>query len=366
MPLSATSIGTLAGCLVAAAVAMAGCGGASSHATQSSSDKAVADRPPGPLSTGSFTVPGEVMVFSMSFRGIGGGEATVVTGEPGTIDGHRVVIMRSLLQSAGVVKWFKEIRDDVASWIDMATGAPIRYRADMIFGDKQAQVEGRFTRPGDRPCAAASRIAPSNSPSPATPGPDHATVRPAPSPASPPTSDDKNLLRVRSESGGAWSTHCAGGGQRIAVEYERQHRKNPGKTRRLSRRFTMPAGELAHDIHSALGAIRAWEPGPGEKAYFYALSSRTMWLNTITFVGRENLRTELGTYPTLRVDGIAARLTTRLQLNKRRKPRTYTLWLSDDANRLPLRVVGHTEYGDILIELTRYAQSDTQGTGRSL
>src|SRR5262245_8884687 len=52
--------------------------------------------------------PGESMRFELSLRGIVGGEASVAVGNPGVVDGKRVIIVRSRVESAGVVAMFKE------------------------------------------------------------------------------------------------------------------------------------------------------------------------------------------------------------------------------------------------------------------
>ena len=36
--------------------------------------------------------------------------------------------------------------------------------------------------------------------------------------------------------------------------------------------------------------------------------------------------------------------------------RTFTVYLSDDADRVPLKVVAHTELGDVVMNLTDYSR----------
>ena len=36
--------------------------------------------------------------------------------------------------------------------------------------------------------------------------------------------------------------------------------------------------------------------------------------------------------------------------------RTFTVWLSDDADRVPLRVLASTELGDVTVDLTDYSR----------
>ena len=91
-----------------------------------------------------FFIPGEHMSFELSLRGVIGGEAITAVGEPGDIDGRSVVIVRSRIESAGVIALFKEVRDDVVTWIDVDTGRPIKYYADVKFGKKESIIQTTF------------------------------------------------------------------------------------------------------------------------------------------------------------------------------------------------------------------------------
>ncbi|HUH04077.1 MAG TPA: DUF3108 domain-containing protein [Kofleriaceae bacterium] len=113
-----------------------------------------------------------------------------------------------------------------------------------------------------------------------------------------------------------------------------------------------------HDGHSIIGALRGWAPEVGQRAYFYVVSGRTLWLNDIGLVARETIKTRMGTHPALRIEGIASRVTGTLEIDRRKKPRTYTVWISDDASRVPLLVEAHTEYGNVRVELVQYERPD--------
>lgn len=131
-------------------------------------------------------------------------------------------------------------------------------------------------------------------------------------------------------------------------EYQR-HGKSTHK-----RAQPIPEGVPVHDAHSVIGVLRAWEPADGTRAYFYVVGGRRIWHNTIVFVGRGAIRTAMGTFPAIRIDGIATRLTSRLAVDERKKPRSYSVWFSDDANRVPLRMTASTEYGPVQAELVDY------------
>ncbi|RMH45132.1 MAG: DUF3108 domain-containing protein [Deltaproteobacteria bacterium] len=137
-------------------------------------------------------------------------------------------------------------------------------------------------------------------------------------------------------------------GDGVRITYERSGR--PART--WSRR--LPPGERVYDTHAALGAMRAWRPKPGDRVYFYALSGRRLYRVDLTAIGPESVTIGLGAFPALRIDGTGTRLTGRLLPDPKRKPRRFTVWLSDDAHRVPLRVDARTEYGDVQVELTAY------------
>jgi hypothetical protein len=116
----------------------------------------------------------------------------------------------------------------------------------------------------------------------------------------------------------------------------------------------IPPGHTAHDIHSLLGTLRAWRAEVGTDAYAYVLSGRHIWHITTTYAGPESIRTQLGEFEAVRIDGVAWRLDQDLRVDRDRDPRLVTLWLADDGTRIPLRVEAATEHGTVLVELVDY------------
>ena len=230
--------------------------------------------------------PGESMRFELSLRGIVGGEATVAVGSPGLVGGKRVIIVRSRVQSAGVVAVFKEVRDEVTTWVDLDTGLPLEHLAAVKFGQKEMTIETKFA-------------------------------------------------------GGV------AGSFDLAVS-------RPGVYSRRVAHQSMPADIAAFDAHSVIGALRAWRAEEGQHAYFFALVGRHLWQNTVRLTQHERVRTRLGRFDALRIDGVARRLTRDLREDPRKPPRYYTLWMSDDDQHLPLLVTGKTEYGEVKAELVEY------------
>lgn len=257
-----------------------GCGGRSSKPAEPV--PAVGTQDMKPLAPAMNLVAGESMRWQVSLRGIVGGEATFAVGDPGVLDGKSVVITRSRVETVGLVRAIKNVQDDVITHIDGETAKPVYHHADIVFGDRQAVIETRFSS------------------------------------------------------------------ARAAVAYQRKDR---GLRRYVLR---APAGHALFDGHSVVLALRAWSAADGERSEFFVASGRRLWRNRVVVTGREKLKTKLGEFRAIRLDGVARRLKSNHELDPRKQPRQYTIWMSADDARRPLLVVGKTEYGDVRAELIEH------------
>jgi hypothetical protein len=118
-------------------------------------------------------------------------------------------------------------------------------------------------------------------------------------------------------------------------------------------RFTFGA-IVAHDTHSAMAAMRGWDPVPGTKKTLWVMGGKRIWKSELVFGGRETIGTALGNRAAVRVDGFAWRAHADLTIDTDKPRREFSVWLSDDADRVPLRVIAKTELGDVVIDLTDY------------
>jgi hypothetical protein len=109
-----------------------------------------------------------------------------------------------------------------------------------------------------------------------------------------------------------------------------------------------------HDAHSAMFELRVWQAEPGARRTLWMLGGRRVWQAEMTMGPREVISTYVGNQPAIRIDGIARRAQPNLTIDAGKKPRTFSVWLSDDADRVPFRVVATTELGDVVIELVDY------------
>ncbi len=243
----------------------------------------------------SFFIPGEVMSFDISLRGVLGGTAVLGVGEPGIIDGRSAIVVQSLVQSAGLLVAIKEVRDQIFTWVDLDDGVVLKHEAQSKFGDKEATIE--TTLGGGKP------------------GP-------------------------------------------FAIDYLPKNGKNQPAVQRL------PADGYAFDIHAVLGRLRAWEPEDGDEQAFFLLSGRRLWRSSMRVGAHETISTTMGRRPAIRIDGVAQRVTRGLGDMQKKKPRNYSVWISDDASRLPLLVMAKTEYGDLRVELVEYTRPDRRVSTR--
>lgn len=130
----------------------------------------------------------------------------------------------------------------------------------------------------------------------------------------------------------------------------------------------IPDGAEPHDMHSSLLLLRAWRPRLDEQAYFYVVLGRRPWRVDVTSRGPEMIK--LGDDPRLthRIDGVAVRL------GEGPTPVTtkrFSLWLSEDSDRVPLRMVADASFGAVTMTLTgrdtarRVCQTPAMAQGRA-
>jgi hypothetical protein len=114
------------------------------------------------------------------------------------------------------------------------------------------------------------------------------------------------------------------------------------------------------DVNSAMMALRLIEGGAGSGWTFEALRTTMVWRVSVEVSGRVMLASELGKLPALRLDGHAQ------QLRRDGEPgdeplRRFSLWISADAARVPLRLQASTSYGDVRMELVEYTSAFDEG-----
>lgn len=123
------------------------------------------------------------------------------------------------------------------------------------------------------------------------------------------------------------------------------------------RKQVIDFGDAAvHDAHSAMAELRGWRAAPGTTRSVFVIGGRRMWRIDVVFVGPDTVGGATGTRRALRFHGEAYRTSRGLTAETARPSRTFSVWLSDDADRVPLRLTATTEIGDIVMDLTDYSR----------
>lgn len=115
-----------------------------------------------------------------------------------------------------------------------------------------------------------------------------------------------------------------------------------------TRSFNFPG---LFDLHSALLYLRS-QPLNDHSAYRIVVYPTTSaYLTTVTVLGRERVTVRAGAYNTIKIDLQLKRLGKKLELEPHRKFRRATIWISDDENRIPLRIEAQIFVGTVFAEL---------------
>src|SRR5688500_6358379 len=84
------------------------------------------DAAPSELAGQTFGVPGEVMEYQGSLRGVMVGRVQVAVGQPGWVDGRPSIIVRSRGTTAGFLTILAKVTWELTTTLDMITGLPLR------------------------------------------------------------------------------------------------------------------------------------------------------------------------------------------------------------------------------------------------
>lgn len=116
------------------------------------------------------------------------------------------------------------------------------------------------------------------------------------------------------------------------------------------------------DFNSFLVALRAWEPSGNATLSLESMRSRYMWHIDARAAGSRKIVTELGELPALEFACKSYRLLRNGTKDTNNPDREFTIFVSDDAGRVPLLVTAVTDYGDVKLEIVDYQP----GTGQRI
>jgi Protein of unknown function (DUF3108) len=105
------------------------------------------------------------------------------------------------------------------------------------------------------------------------------------------------------------------------------------------------------DLHSAALYLRSQPLKQGSVYRLAVYPATNAYLATVTVVGREKISVRAGTYDTIKLDLQLKRIGKHLELEPHRKFRRATIWVSDDAERIILRIEAQVFVGTVFAEL---------------
>lgn len=111
----------------------------------------------------------------------------------------------------------------------------------------------------------------------------------------------------------------------------------------------VPEGAEVHDLQSAMLRLRAWRPRLGETGFLYVVLGRRPWRVEVTSRGPEMVKVGGDARLSYRIDGVA----TRLWQPDKAAPKHFSLWLSEERERVPLRMVADASFGEVTMTLTK-------------
>jgi Tfp pilus assembly protein FimT len=105
------------------------------------------------------------------------------------------------------------------------------------------------------------------------------------------------------------------------------------------------------DLQSALLYLRSQPLKDRNVQRLVVYPATSAYLATVTVLGREKISVRAGSYPAIKADLQLNRLGKNLELEPHRKFRRATVWLSDDADRIILRIEAQIFIGTVFAEL---------------
>jgi hypothetical protein len=121
-----------------------------------------------------------------------------------------------------------------------------------------------------------------------------------------------------------------------------------GAAEAKTRQFNFPN---LFDLFSAMLYLRS-QPLKDRSVYrVVAYPATNAYLATVTVIGREKISVHVGNYSAIKLDLQLKRVGKHRQLEPHRKFRRATIWVSDDAERLLLRIEAQVFVGTVFAEL---------------
>ena len=105
------------------------------------------------------------------------------------------------------------------------------------------------------------------------------------------------------------------------------------------------------DLHSAALYLRSQPLKQGSVYHLAVYPATNAYLATVTVAGREKISVRAGTYNAIKLDLQLKRIGKNLELEPHKKFRRATIWVSDNAERIILRIEAQVFVGTVFAEV---------------
>jgi hypothetical protein len=105
------------------------------------------------------------------------------------------------------------------------------------------------------------------------------------------------------------------------------------------------------DLHSAILYLRSQSLTDHSVYRIVVYPATSAYLTTVTVLSHERVSVHAGTFNAIKLDLQLKRVGKNLELEPHRKFHRATIWISDDANRIPLRIEAQIFVGTVFAEL---------------
>jgi hypothetical protein len=250
--------------------------------------------------------PGERMTYRLSLKGFELASYTLAVGDLTDLDGKQTIVVEGHAKSVGLANMVAKVDDRFTSWIDVETGKARRFQT--------AEYE---------------------------------------------TGSDKNVEH-------AIVDFAKREGDTVPVSFQLNDTPATPEPQKVTQKDVW-------DYNAFLVALRAWEAPAGATITTEVFRSRFLWKIDVKVHGKTRkidvkvhgktrLVTELGELPALRFDGHAVKLARDGSKFPDTDERDFSIWISDEGDRVPLKNTAKTDYGDIEMVIVDYQP----GTGQRL
>ena len=123
------------------------------------------------------------------------------------------------------------------------------------------------------------------------------------------------------------------------------------KSKKTPKKSTFSFAGGVHDMHSTLLYVRSQALHEGDVYRLVVYPATSAYLATITVSARESITIAAGTYPAIRLDLQLNKIGKKRELEPHKKFRRASIWVSDDSDRLLLRVQASIFVGKVFAEL---------------